>query len=139
MVVALTCHLPLQKGFHVRITTLILFVLVYGCSGAHSPVATDNIPTERVRLTAHQTSDEPLYEVYDFRWNVWNDSKSKVTENEPREIRFVLAEGSGLSALEHGYTTDVFVFANGEKDTIDENMTLQAMSCTPDITGSMKR
>ncbi|MXY98359.1 MAG: hypothetical protein F4Z29_11585 [Gemmatimonadetes bacterium] len=102
-----------------RFLVFVFVVLIYGCSGEHSPVATVEIPIERVRLTAHQTSDEPLYEVYDFRWNNWNDTKAKVTESEPGEIRFELAEGSGLSALENGYTTDVFTFANGEKDTID--------------------
>lgn len=101
-----------------RFVVFVFVGLIYGCSGEHSPVATVDIPTERVRLTAHQTSDEPLYEVYDFRWNVWNDSKSKVTENEPGEIRFEVAEGSGLSAIEHGFTSDVFEFANGEQDTI---------------------
>lgn len=102
-----------------RFVVLIFVVLVYGCSSERSPVSTVDFSTERVRLTAHQVGDEPTYETYDFRWNNWNDSKSKVTESEPGEIRFEVSEGSGLSALENGYTTDVFVFSNGERDTID--------------------
>ena len=102
-----------------RFALLILVVLVVGCSSENSPVSTVDLTPERLRLTAHPDGDEPIYESYDFRWNNWNDSKSKVTVSEPGEIRFEVSEGSGLSALENGYTTDVFVFSNGEKDTID--------------------
>ncbi len=102
-----------------RYVTLILVVLVYGCSSEKSPLASGNEHLSE-RVSAHETSDaKPIYEQYDFRWSNWDDSKSMVTAAEPGELDIVVSEGSGLSALESAWTTDVFVFSNGEKDTVD--------------------
>lgn len=102
-----------------RTIILVITVLVLGCSSNNSPVSSVNLP-ERVRLTAHPDGGgSPIYEVYAFRWSNWNDSKSMVTASEPGELEIKVSEGSGLSALESAWTTDVFFFSDEEKDTVD--------------------
>lgn len=104
-----------------RVLMLFVLVSIYGCSSANSPVASNDVQNQtRPAVTDSDTEDEsPIYEQYDFRWSKWNDSKEQVQTNEPGELEVRLKEGVGLSALESAWTTDVFVFSNGDKDTVD--------------------
>ena len=104
-----------------RISSLVLIILVYGCAGENSPVSS-KVSVDQVSPSLAESDSaevQRIYEQYDFRWSHWGDNKDQITSNDPGKVLFRVKDGVGLSLIESGRTTEVFVLSNGEKFTVD--------------------
>ncbi len=61
----------------------------------------------------------PFYDRYDFRWNMWGDTKDQVQDAEPNHLEFIVDDGGNDARVEMAYTDDTFEFSDSTTDSVN--------------------